>query len=121
VIARRATEIRDHEDVLRGVLAEFFTAQDGAEAVRADAEVAAARVHRGAEARITRVTERAGREAAGFEQRAQAAVRRMLELGEGARAVAAATGLTVAQVRAARRADPAADERAADADDSALS
>ena len=115
MIARRAAEIREHEDALRGVLAEYFAAQGGAETVRVDAEAAAARVRRDADARIAQAAERAGREAAGFEQRASVAVRRMLELGEGARAVAAATGLTVAQVRAARRADPAADGRARNA------
>jgi hypothetical protein len=52
VIARRAAQIRQHEDALRGVLADFFTAQDGAEAVRADAEAAATRVRRDAEARV---------------------------------------------------------------------
>lgn len=44
----------------------------------------------------------------------------MLELAEDARAVAAVTGLTVAQVRAARRADPAADDAAAAATGGAL-
>lgn len=75
VIARRATEIREHEDALRAVLADFFTARDGADAVRAGAEAMVARVRRDADARIARATERAGREAAGFERRAHAAVR----------------------------------------------
>jgi hypothetical protein len=120
VIAQRAAEFREHEDALHGVLAEFFAALDGVDAVRADAEAAVARVHRNADARIAQATERAGREAAGFEERAQAAVRRMLELGEDARAVAAATGLTVTQVRAARRAaDPAGDDAVSNANDGA--
>lgn len=119
VIARRAAEIREHEDALRGALAEFFAAWDSAEAVRADAEAAAARVHRDADERIARARERAGQEAAGFEQRAYAAVRRMLGLGEDAQSVAAATGLTVAQVRAARRAVPVADDHAAGTNDGA--
>jgi hypothetical protein len=106
VIARRAVEIREHEDVLRDLLAEYFRARESADAARADGEAAVARLRRDVEARIARVQEQAGREADGFEQEANAAVRRMLELGESRHAVADATGMSLAQVREAQRRAP---------------
>lgn len=78
MIARRAAEIRQHEDSLRDLLAEYFRARDGADAVRAHAQAAADRVRRDADARIAQLQERAEREAAGFEQLARDAVRRCL-------------------------------------------
>lgn len=110
MIARRAAAIREHEDTLRAVLADYFRARDRADAVRADAESAIARIRRDAEARIGQVRERAEREVDGFEQQARTAVLRMLELGESRRAVADATGMSPAQVSAAQHvAQPRAD------------
>lgn len=106
VIARRAAQIRQRENTLRDALAEYFRARDSADGVRADAEKAAARLRRDADDRIVQVRERAERQAAGFEQQAQAAVRRMLDLGESRQAIAQAAGLTPAQVRAAQRVAP---------------
>lgn len=106
VLAQRAAAIREHEDALRDVLAGYFRARDGADTVRAKAEAAAQRVRRDAEARITLVRERAERDAAGFEEQARAAVRRMLELGESVRAIAVAIGVPVVRVRAAGKGAP---------------
>jgi F0F1-type ATP synthase membrane subunit b/b' len=93
VIARRAAEIRQHENTLRDVIAQYFRAQDQADAVRADTEATIARLRRDADVRIAQARERGDREAAGFEQQAHAAVRRMLELGESRHAIEQATGL----------------------------
>ncbi len=108
MIARRAAQIRERENALRDALTEYFYARDSADGVRADAEKAAARLRRDAEDRIAQVHQRAEGQAAGFEQQAQAAVRRMLELGESRQAVAVAqaAGLTLAQVRDAQRGAP---------------
>ena len=106
VIARRAAQIRQRENTLRDALTEYFYARNSADGVHADAEKAATRVRRDAEDRIAQVQERAERQAAGFEQQAQAAVRRMLELGESRQAIAQAAGLTLAQVRDAQRVAP---------------
>ena len=101
VIARRAAAFREREEALRRVLADYFAARERADRVRADAEAAAGRVQRDADARIAAVRERAQHEAAGFEDAARVAVARMLALGESRRAVAEATGLSAVQVRAA--------------------
>lgn len=103
MIAKRAAAIRAHEDTLREILTEYFRARDSADTVRANAEAAADRVRREADARIAQLHERAERDASEFEQQAQAAVHRMLELGETRQAVMNATGLSAAHVRAAER------------------
>jgi hypothetical protein len=100
-MARRAAAFREREGALRQVLADYFAARERADRVRADAEAAVQRVQRDAGARIAAVRERAQWEAAGFEDAARVAVARMLALGEPRRAVAEATGLSAAQVRAA--------------------
>jgi hypothetical protein len=101
VIARRAVAFREREEALRQVLADYFAARERADRLRSDAEAAAQRVQRDADARIAAARERAQREAAGFEDAARVAVARMLALGESRRAVAEATGLSAVAVRAA--------------------
>lgn len=120
MIARRAAQIRQRENTLRDALTDYFHARDSADGVRADAEKATARLRGDADTRIAQVQERAEQQAAGFEQQAHAAVRRMLELGESRQAIAQAAGLTVAQVRDAQRvAPPLADATSPRSGDSA--
>lgn len=116
MLAHRTAPIREHEDALRDVLTDYFPTRERANAVRANAEAAVARLRRDAEAQAAQIQQHSERDVAEYGEQAQSVVRRTLELGESRQAIAAATGPPVERVRAAGRPKRSSPERSGSPD-----
>lgn len=114
VAARRIQQLKDQEERLSGVLADYFEAKAHGEKIRNEAQERAARLTQAAEQRAEKlkhdaqvasekVTEQAERDAADYDAQVAAAVRQLLELGETKASIAEMTGLSQAVVRAMAR------------------
>jgi cell division septum initiation protein DivIVA len=112
--ARRIQELKEREEQLAEILADYFEAKAHGEKVRADAKERAARLHQAAEQKAEKLiqeaqaageqlTTQAEKDAADYDAQIGAAVRRLLELGEPRTSVAEMTGLSQAVVRAMER------------------
>lgn len=104
-MAERADEFARRENELREVVTGFHAALERGEKVRAAAEAKAARLLADAEARAAALRAQADKDAAGHDQQAAAAVRRMLELGESREAVVALTDWPAVRIREIQRAE----------------
>jgi hypothetical protein len=104
-MAERADEFALRERELGEVVTAFHVAVERGQKARADAETKAAKLLADVEAKIAALRETADKDAAGFDEQAAAAVRRMLDLGESRQAVARLTDWPASQVREIQRAD----------------
>jgi hypothetical protein len=102
-MAERADAFTRHDKELREIVASFHASVErGANAV-ADAEAKAAKLVKDAETRAIALRAKGVKDAAGHDDEAADAVRRMLELGESREAVMALTDWSAERVRESQR------------------
>ena len=102
-MAERADAFTRHDKELREVVTAFHASVERGVNAVADAEAKAAKMVKDAEARAVALRAEGVRDAAGHDDQAAAAVRRMLELGESREAVMALTDWSAERVRESQR------------------
>ena len=102
-MARRAEQFHRREQALREIVADYFDATDLADKARAHAQAKADKIRAQADERIAAVHAQAETTASEHERRADAAIGRMLELGESPKAVAETLGVPLTRIRETQR------------------
>jgi hypothetical protein len=98
-MAKRGGQFHSREKALHEIVADYFDASEQAEMTRATAQHNAEKIRSQTEERITAIREQADAQAKEHDSRANAAIGRILELGESPIAIADTLNIPLTRIR----------------------